>query len=147
MSVAGNNMSRPRPVMTPFSAFFWEGAKKGQLLLQFCGVCHRFQHPPGPTCIHCGSDAISNRQVSGEGKLDSFTVVRHLFHPAFADDLPYIVARVQLEEQADVFLITNLRDCAVDAAYVGMPVSVMFETVGEDVLPQFRPSVLRKVAQ
>jgi uncharacterized OB-fold protein len=139
MSIAGANVSRPRPVLTPFNAFFWEGAREGRLLIQRCAECSLFQHPPAAACTHCGSDDVGPAQVSGLGEIHSFTVVHHVFHPAFKDQVPYIVARVAIEEQDDVFLFTNLRDCPAEAAYSGMPVKVVFETVGEDVLPQFVP--------
>lgn len=51
-----------------------------------------------------------------------------------------MVARIELEEQPDLVLITNLRDCAPEAARTGLRVRVVFEKVGEDVLPQFVPA-------
>lgn len=140
MSVATGNMTRPRPVLTPFNAFFWHGARDGRLMIQRCDCCRRYQHPPTASCIHCGSDDVTPTQVSGRGTLHSFTEVHHVFHPAFKADVPYIVARVAIEEQDDVFLFTNLRDCPSEAAFSGMPVQVIFEGVGEDVLPQFVPA-------
>ena len=140
MSLTGSNWTRPRPVATAYSGFFWEGARDGRLLIQRCGECCFYQHPPGPICPRCGSSKLAPAEVSGGGTLYSFTTVRHSFHPAFTDDLPYVVARVELNEQADLFLMTNLRQCAPDAARVGMPVRVIFERVGADVLPQFIPA-------
>jgi uncharacterized OB-fold protein len=139
MSLVGDNLTRPRPVATAYSGFFWEGARNGRLLIQRCGDCRLYVHPPGPICPRCGSSGVAPVEVSGRGTLYSFSTIRHLFHPAFKDDLPYIVARVELDEQADLVLITNLRRCAPDTARVGMPLRVTFEAVGEDVLPQFIP--------
>ena len=140
MGLPGSNVSRPRPVATAYSAFFWDGARDGRLLIQRCAECRCYAHPPGPICSRCGSSNLSPEEVSGRGTVHSFTVVRHLFHPAFKEDLPYIVARIELEEQSDLVLIANLRDCPPEQARTDMAVQVVFETVGQDVLPQFAPS-------
>lgn len=133
-------LSRPRPLATSYSQFFWDGARRGQLLIQRCAACSRFAHPPGPICPACGSQEIGPVAVSGRGRLHSFCLIHHVFHPAFKDLTPYFVARVELDEQSDLFLIANLQNCAREAARVGLPVRVIFEAVGEDVLPQFEPA-------
>ena len=140
MSLTNANPSRPRPIATNYSQFFWEGARRGKLLIQHCSVCRRYAHPPGPLCPNCGSAQVDPVEVSGRGTLHSFCRVHHLFHPAFKDDLPYFVARVELAEQTGLFFIANLRNCPQSAARVGLQVRVLFETVGEDVLPQFEPT-------
>lgn len=140
MAVPSGSVARPRPVLTPFNAFFWEAAKQHKLMIQRCDRCQRLQHPPAAACIHCVSDELTPSQVSGRGTLHSFTVIHHVFHPAFAQDVPYMVARVTLEEQDDVVLFTNLRECSETDAYAGMPLQVVFEQVGDDVLPQFVPA-------
>jgi uncharacterized protein len=140
MNSEGDNSTRPRPLATAYSGFYWEGARNGQLLIQRCADCMRYLHPPGPICPRCGSSPLQIAAVSGRGTLHSFTTVRHLFHPAFSDDLPYIIARVELEEQAGLFLVTNLRRCTPEAARTGMPLRVIFERVGLDILPQFIPA-------
>lgn len=139
MNLGSVNFTRPRPVATAYSGFFWEGARAGRLLIQRCNDCRLYIHPPGPSCPRCGSSGLAPSEVSGLGTVYSFSTIHHLFHPAFKEDLPYIVARIELDEQAGLVLITNLRRCAPDAARVEMPVRVIFETVGADVLPQFVP--------
>jgi uncharacterized OB-fold protein len=144
MTQNNSNSARPRPLATTYSRFFWEGARRGELLIQRCLACTRYMHPPGPICCHCGSEQITPVPVSGRGKVHSYTRVHHLFHPAFKDQLPYLVARIELDEQANLFLITNLRNCPHSAARVGLAVRVLFETIGEDVLPQFEPAAARE---
>jgi hypothetical protein len=41
---------RPRPAITPDSAFWWEGVRANELLIQRCVGCGRLRHPPGPAC-------------------------------------------------------------------------------------------------
>jgi uncharacterized OB-fold protein len=140
MSLVSKNVARPRPVATAYSGFFWEAARHGRLLIQRCSDCRWYLHPPGPICPRCWSSNLAPVEVSGRGTLYGFSTIRHLFHPAFKNDLPYIVARVELDEQVDLVLISNLRRCAPEAARIGMPVCVIFEAVGMDVLPQFVPA-------
>jgi uncharacterized OB-fold protein len=42
-------------------------------------------------------------------------------------DPPYIVAMVELEDEPDVRLITNVVDVTPDDIHVGLPVEVFFE--------------------
>jgi uncharacterized OB-fold protein len=37
-------------------------------------------------------------RASGRGRVHSWTVAHHPFHPGFKEELPYIVAIVDLEE-------------------------------------------------
>jgi uncharacterized OB-fold protein len=52
---------------------------------------------------------------------------------------PYVIAEVELEEQAGLRILSNIVDCASEAVHVGMSVSVSFEAAGETWIPVFRP--------
>lgn len=67
-----------------------------------------------------------------------FQVVMHsAFVPGFA--LPYVVAVIELSDQAGLFTTANIVECAVTDVKIGQQVEVTFETRGEGVtLPQFR---------
>ena len=75
----------------------------------------------------------------------AYTVNRQPWIPGL--DPPYIVAMVELEDEPDVRLITNVVDVTPDDIYVGQPVEVFFEdwidVTGEENnrvwLPLFRP--------
>ena len=41
--------------------------------------------------------------------------------------VPYVIAIVELEEQADLRIATNIVDCEPDSVHVGLPVEVRFE--------------------
>lgn len=132
--------AKPLPVETAFSAPFWQAAREGRLSIQQCEACGRYQHPPGPVCPACGGRELGWSHVSGRGTVDTFTIVRRAFHPAFAEELPYVVARIALAEQEDLFLFSNILNCPVEAVRAGMEVQVLFEARGEGVvLPQFEP--------
>jgi uncharacterized OB-fold protein len=129
----------PRPVPDAKTAFYWEGAREGRLLVQRCATCGHWQHPPDAGCPHCLGDELVDTEVSGRGRVYSFTVVRQAFDPAFADQLPFVVALVELEEAPSVRILTNLVDTDPADVRVGMPVEITFEDHGGWALPQFRP--------
>lgn len=124
---------------TAINAFFWEGAREDYLLVQRCADCGQHQHPPLPCCAHCGSELVVPAPVTGRGVIDSFTIVRRAFHPAFADRLPYLVARIRLDEADDLFVVSNVVGCQPDDVTVGDRVRVCFEHREDGSLPQFTP--------
>ena len=129
---------RPIPVPDEFSADYWEGARRRELTLKQCGSCDFYIHPPGPICPRCQSETIHPSVVSGRGKVYSFSITRIPGNPGFANDLPYAVVIVELDEQAGLFAIGNLLDFPPDDIQIDMPVEVAFEQRGEIVLPQWR---------
>jgi len=130
---------RPVPDQDATTAFFWEGAATGQLLLQRCRQCRRFQYPPDVACTFCQSEDLEVTRVSGSGTVYSFAVVNRPLHPGFRTKLPYIVAIVELDEQPGLRMLTNLLEVVPETVTIGMPVEVTFEGRGTVTLPQFRP--------
>jgi uncharacterized OB-fold protein len=77
--------------------------------------------------------------ANGRGKIFSFAVCHHAYHPAFKNDLPYVVAIVELEEGPH--LLTNIIGCNHEALRCEMPVQVIWEDIAEGVtLPKFGPA-------
>jgi uncharacterized OB-fold protein len=54
-------------------------------------------------------------------------------------EVPYVIAIVELEEQADLRLMTNILGCPPDRVAVDMAVQVEFRQQGEAYAPVFRP--------
>ena len=129
---------KPPIMATPLNAFFWEGARRKELLIQRCDACGRYTHPPLPACPVCGG-GVTPTAMSGRGTVESFTIVRRVFHPAFAEETPYVVARIELAEQSGLVLVTNVRGAPVESVHVGMAVQATYEDAPGGVLPQFRP--------
>jgi uncharacterized protein len=120
--------------------FYWEGAKAGQLLVQRCESCAHFQHPPDVACPRCLSDALVPTAVSGRGTIFAFTVARQAFDVAFVDAIPYVLALVELEEQENLRILTNIIDAPLERLASGLPVHVVFEEREDYRIPQFRLS-------
>lgn len=70
----------------------------------------------------------------------AYTVNRQPWIPGL--EPPYIVAMVELDDEPDVRLITNVIDVSLADIRVGLHVEVFFEEWGDDDklwLPLFRP--------
>lgn len=129
---------KPRP-QDPIEQEFWARCQAGQLHFQVCGECRAWRHLPRYMCAVCGSPEYAWQPSSGRGRVFSWTVVHQALHPAFAGDIPYIAAVVELEE--GVRMATRLTDCAPDEVVLDLPVALHFEAIADDfLLPVFRPS-------
>ena len=116
--------SKPTPPVNDLSRPFWAAAAQGRLVLQACAACGKVRHYPRLLCDHCYSDAVAWRPASGQGRLHSWAVAHHAFHPAFADALPYTLVTVDLDE--GVRALGRWRGAA--ALYIGLAVQGGFET-------------------
>jgi len=131
----------PMPVPDRVTRFFWDGLAAHELRIQRCRRCHHFIHWPMELCPACLSDDLAYDVVSGRGALYSYTVAVHAFHPGVADLVPYLLAFVELEEQENLRLVSQLVDCAEEDATIGMPLEVVLEEMAPGLtLPLFRPS-------
>ena len=126
---------RPRPAITKDTAFWFEAAKEGRLVIQRCASCKALRHPPGPMCPECRSLEWDTVEASGRGTVYSYTVNHHPKVPAF--DYPLLVVLVELEE--GVRLVSNLLDVEPADVEIGMAVQAELVAVDDDLtLPLFR---------
>ena len=131
------------PVPTERDAPYWEGAKERRLVLQRCDGCGLYSAQPRLVCPRCRGEAFTWSQVSGRGKIHSYTIVRQTTAPGFADEVPYVVVHVEIDEEPTCYVTANLlvAEEEYDALSIDVPVVVEFEERGEVVLPQFRLAV------
>jgi len=127
-----------RPLVTPDTAFFWEGTALGELRIQRCPACGALRHPPGPMCPACGTPGDGGYVVAaGTGEVFSYLVHHH--PPVPGKKLPMVVALVQLPE--GVRMVGEMPGVAPDRVRIGLPVRVAFARVDDDlVLPTWRPA-------
>lgn len=136
---------RPLPSPGPESGAFWTGGAKGQLLISRCRACGHFFQPPGPVCWRCRSTDVGPEPVSGRATVAAFTINRQPWIPTFPP--PYVVAMVELADEPDVRLTTNIVGIPVEDVRVGLEVEVFFEewapdpasAQGQVWIPLFRP--------
>jgi len=129
-------VTRPDPIVTRDTDFYWEGALRGELLGQACGACGKLRHPPRPMCPYCHAVERKVVRLSGRGEIHSWIVPRHPAPVGFAE--PPIVALVELEE--GIRIVSNVVDAAPGQVRQGLPVEVGFApTRGGKAVPVFRP--------
>ncbi|MPZ60926.1 MAG: hypothetical protein GEU93_06450 [Propionibacteriales bacterium] len=131
--------TKPIPTLRGEEKVYFEEAKNGRLVYQLCRDCAQRIFYPRTVCTNCMSENLEYVASAGKGTIYSFTTLHVPGHPEFADDVPYTVVLVDLEE--GVRVLADLVDCDPDDVKVGMSVEVLFEAVTEDfTVPRFRPS-------
>jgi uncharacterized OB-fold protein len=129
---------KPLPVPSPESQAFWDACRRHELRLPRCSACSAYWFPPSGVCPECLSDQFEWTLASGRGEVFSFVVMHRVYHKGFADDVPYPIALVALEEGPH--FLSNVVDCPPEELRIGMPVQVVFDDVtAEHTLPKFRP--------
>jgi uncharacterized OB-fold protein len=132
---------RPLPVVTRSTEAFWTGGARDELLIHRCQDCGYWIHPPVGFCPACESRRTLAQPVSGRGTVASYTVNHQVWEPEL--DVPYVLALVELDEQSDIRLPTNIVNCALDDVYIGMRVQVLFEHNDDVWVPLFEPAPAR----
>lgn len=127
---------RPLPRRTPTSAPYFDAAREGRLRLQKCSRDGFFFYPRS-RCPECLGDDLVWEDVSGRGRVYSYTVDRVGLDPAQRERLPLVVAIVELEEGPR--LTANIVGCSPEEVSIGMPVEASFEDLGRETLVHFRP--------
>lgn len=124
--------------MTNLSQPYWDGAARGELVIQRCRACARWIHFPEPICPACGGDDFAFEPVSGQGQVETFSVIHRSFVATFAERTPYVIAWVALPEQEGLRAFGNITGCAPDEVAIGMAVEVFFEEQDGRPTPNFR---------
>src|SRR4051794_33420648 len=120
-------MAKPEIRPTALTAPYWAAAADGKLVIQRCRACRRWVHFPRPRCPRCGGAELAFEPVSGQGRVETFSVIHRPFVAGFEADAPYVVAWVALPEQEGLRTLGNVTGCAPDEVTIGMPVEVWFE--------------------
>jgi uncharacterized OB-fold protein len=130
---------KPLPTPSRESQPYWSGLKEHRLLMQHCDSCDRLQFYPRSGCRTCGSTELSWREMSGEGHIYTYTVIHRAPFAAFAEDVPYVYAVVELDEGPRVVSTVEIDD--LDAVHVDQRVRATYDDVTDDVtLLRFVPA-------
>lgn len=130
---------RPVPVMQPWTKEFWTGAKKGKLLVQHCKDCKANIFFPKKVCPECWSENLTWIESSGKAKVYGFTQMVDMVEPVFWEDLPYVIAFVDVEE--GIRMTTRIVNCNLDDIHIGMDVQVLFKPLNDEIfMPYFQPA-------
>jgi uncharacterized protein len=135
---------RVPPLLTDLNRDYWTGGLVGELRIMRCQACGWWHHPPSPVCRTCLSTDMATEVVSGRGVVGAYTINHQQWSPAATTE-PYVIAIVELAEQAGLRQTTNIVGCAVDDVHIGMPVQVVFEPLADVAVPLFEPAPRRLV--
>ena len=91
-------LPKPLPRRTPTSAPFWDGLDADRVRIQRCDACGVWVHYPRTRCPECLADRLEWHDVSGHGTVLTFTVARQPTARPFADEVPQLLAVVELDE-------------------------------------------------
>ncbi|MGE0861764.1 MAG: Zn-ribbon domain-containing OB-fold protein [Gammaproteobacteria bacterium] len=105
---------------------YYAALNEERLVMQRCSTCARLRWHPAPLCLDCGASEHEWTQLSGRGRVYTWTVVTHPVHPAAVERVPYVVVEVELVEQAGLRMVSNLVDCDPDSISFDAPVTVGF---------------------
>ena len=131
---------KPIPLKNEDNHPYWDAADKHELQLQKCDSCQAYSHPPGPACAKCGSTELSWEKQGSDvlGSVYSYIVSYRPFLPGFQDDVPQIIASIELKKTPEVKLIGNVLECNPEEIEIGMPVKMVWQDITEDrALPQW----------
>lgn len=135
-----NAMSKPIPVPDQDTEGFWAATAAGRLVVQRCRSCDHLQLYPRLYCRRCHGSDLELTDASGTGEVYAHTVVRRAGSPAFADDVPYVVALVRLDDGP--LMMANVVGCDWSDVSVGTRVHVDFgDRRGDVIVPRFVPLV------
>ncbi len=138
-----NDSTKPIPSPTAATKAFWSGCADRKLFFRKCTQCAKFHAPTRYACS-CGSTDLSWTEMSGSGTVFSYTIVHRAPDPAFKNDLPYVIAIIEMDEGGR--LMSNVIDCDPNSVVIGMSVQAVFEIVSEGIgVPKFRPQTVKAI--
>ena len=126
---------RPKPKLDAENRAFWTGGAAGKLNITRCGDCGQYTHPPRILCRHCQSENVAPHAVAGTGVIDTMTVNHQPWAPGL--EVPFVIARVALDDAPGIYLTTNIVGSPVDEVNFGDKVRVTFEQQDDIFYPLF----------
>jgi hypothetical protein len=133
-----SDYKKPVPLPGPISQPFFDGTKRHELMLIRCSSCGAHRLAERPSCPECWSDDYEWVRGSGRGTVYTYAIMHQQLHPGFADEIPYNVAVIELEEGPRI--VSNVVECENANLHVGLPVEVVFDDITEEcTLLRFRP--------
>ncbi len=120
-------MPAPVPQADGLDAPYWQGTRRGELMVQRCAACDSWQWGPEWICHRCHGFAMTWQQVSGRGRIYSWERSWHPVHPALKGHGPYVVVLVELPEAGNIRMVGNLIGDPLADVVIGTEVEAVFE--------------------
>lgn len=118
--------SPPLPAPTHISAPFWNGLREHRVLIQYSPSTGRWYFYPRSRAPGTLAADLEYREVSGRGRLHSFTIARRPTAPPWNGRVPQLLAIVELDEGPR--LTAELVNVDPQSIAVGMRLKPVFES-------------------
>jgi len=132
----------PLPVADADTQPFWDAAVERRLVVPRCSGCGKWIWQPKPVCPACHTADPVWTEVTGGGRVASWTVIHPPVLPAFADTVPFVILLVELDEgvrmvgqlvdESGALLVTDGTDVGLA---MGTPVVLRWREQGGVTLP------------
>jgi uncharacterized OB-fold protein len=133
--------NKPIPVPSAESQAYWDGLRDRKLLMPRCDACGKYWFPPSLLCPHCNATKWTWTSTSGRGRIFSYVVYHRVYHPGFADEVPYAVAVIELDEGPR--MVSNVIGIAPDKVACDLRVEVVYQPITDTItLPKFKPAAV-----
>jgi uncharacterized OB-fold protein len=133
--------NKPVPVPQGESDEYWNKAKEHELWLRNCNDCGNPYFYPRDISPCCFSKDTSWIKASGKGTLYTYAIAHRPPHPGFAQDAPYVVAVVELDEGPRMPTNIVIDDPTPEKLQIGMSLEAVFEDITDTIaLPKFKPA-------
>jgi scaffold protein (connect acetoacetyl-CoA thiolase and HMG-CoA synthase) len=109
---------------------FWRNTKSRYNLYGVrCGTCEENYFPPRKICPSCRrASKLESVKLNATGEVVTYTII-HSAPEGFENQTPYIMAIVKLDQGP--MLTTQIVDCEIEDASIGMPVEGVFRKINE----------------
>ena len=111
-----------------------------RLRLERCGACGRHRVEPMPSCPWCADPKTEAVDATGTGRVYSWVTVHRAFDEAFAHDVPYVIAAIELDEACRVFARV---EAPPDTVTAGLAVTACYVDHGGWTELRFAPAEAR----
>ncbi len=124
------------PTVTEETAPFWAAAAEGRLVAERCSACGAESFPPRGICRACRGRVMTLAEITGRGRVYSFTVNYQRWLPGL--EVPYAIVLAEFPGHPGVRVAGRLRGCPPEEAAIGMEVEIGFEPgPGGFAIPSF----------
>lgn len=128
-----------RPAPSEATRPYWEATRDRRLLLQWCPSCRAHVHHPREACPRCLGQDLTWVESAGGGVVHAASVHTRPFGAMGAEDCPYVVAFVDLDD--GVRFLANVVAPDPGQVRVGQRVELTWVPVADGYhLPAFRPA-------
>jgi hypothetical protein len=107
---------------------FYKFLQQGKLMAGICQKCKKVHLPPRPFCDNCGSQEFSWLNISGKGKLVTYTII-NVAPQQFQSMTPYAVGIVELA--GGLKIPGMIQAVTQEQLKIGMPLLLDFGTCNQ----------------